>query len=289
MSTLIDRLDRTLRRNPLMPRVDWLRGPLRKTYHRFLNRFTDGMELRIGGVLPVRLPAEFTSRELQTYEPENATHIAKWVAEHPNGVFVDIGCSYGYFTCGVLHASESVRVIAIDADTPSLAITRHICQYASGLERLTLLRTLVGQNSESPTTRESIADQTSHALEDPRIKLDPRDTNYVNWDNEAPESHLPRIALDTLLRGAIEDDVPLLIKCDVEGAEHVVLDGMSETLRRPETTLLFSVHPQYLPKFDSSPDAIRRTLDANGYDVDVIGIDHEEHWLCTSRGGGVKS
>ncbi|QDS88887.1 hypothetical protein EC9_30820 [Rosistilla ulvae] len=283
MSEIADLFDRLLRRNRWLPRAAWLRGRLRAPYHRLLSRGDRGLPLRIGGALDVRLPVDFCARELQRYEPETAAAIHDWVVKHPGGAFIDIGCSYGYFSCGVLFADPTARVFAIDADLPSLAITRHVCSLAADVgERLGLYRTLIGEEGTECVSAEGLKAQTLTTLPDPALKLDPQSTNYVNLDTQIDERQLPRIALDRFLAETLGDQpVACLVKCDVEGAEQVVLEAASETLRDRKPTILVSVHPPYLPKFGGSVEAIRALIELQGYTIDVIGIDHEEHWLCT--------
>lgn len=283
MSEIADFLDRLLRRNRWLPRAAWLRGWLRAPYHRLLSRGDRGLPLKIGGALGVRLPVEFCAGELQRYEPETAAAIHDWVVRHPGGAFIDIGCSYGYFTCGVLFADPTARVLAIDADLPSLAITRHVCSLAPGVgERLGLYRALIGEEGSECMSADDLKSQTLAKLADPSLKLDPQSTNYVNLDTQIDERQLPRISLDRFLAETLESpSVACLVKCDVEGAEQIVLEAARETLRNRKPTILVSVHPPYLPKFGGSIDAIRALLETHGYVIDVIGIDHEEHWLCT--------
>ena len=71
-----------------------------------------------------------------------------------------------------------------------------------------------------------------------------------------------------------------MIKCDVEGAELLVLQGVTRILAEFRPTLLISVHPPYLPRFDGSVEEISALLAGAGYNARVIDIDHEEHWLC---------
>ncbi|QDV69517.1 hypothetical protein Poly24_32330 [Rosistilla carotiformis] len=285
MSEIADLFDRLLRRNRWLPRAAWLRGRLRAPYHRLLSRGGRGLPLRIGGALHVRLPVDFCARELQCYEPETAAAIRDWVAKHPGGVFVDIGCSYGYFSCGVLFADPTARVLAIDADLPSLAIARHVCRFAPAVaNRLQLFRTLIGEQGDTPPTVDALQRQTAAALGDPELKIDVKSTNYVNLDTEIGENQLPRISLDRFIAETLSDtSVPFMVKCDVEGAEQIVLEAAAETLETRKPTLLISVHPPYLPKFGGSVDAIRTLIQGHGYWIDVIGIDHEEHWLCQPK------
>jgi FkbM family methyltransferase len=262
--------------------MQWLRTLLRKPYHLLLKRSKKGFRLNIGGVMPVRLPGEFCAKELENYEAISAEAICDWSNQHSGGLFVDIGCSYGYFSCGFLFADPTATVIAIDADLPSLSIAQHVCRYApEGSQRLELVHALVTPETSNRWDFDSLIIETHKSLQNPELRLDPKQTNYVNLDTRISEQDLPRISLDDLLAKRLEEtDAPSLIKCDVEGAEILVLQGARTILERCRPTLLVSVHPPYLPRFDGSVDEIQELLKQAGYEYDVIDIDHEEHWLC---------
>lgn len=60
---------------------------------------------------------------------------------------------------------------------------------------------------------------------------------------------------------------PAVLKIDIEGAEALVLRGAKRLLQSPEKPrlLFIEVHPQFLPKFDSTEHEINSTLKASGY------------------------
>ena len=265
LSQLIDSVDRLVRRNSGLPRLEWLRNLLRKPYHSLLKSSKTGLHLNIGGALPIRLPGEFCAKEQELYEAETARAIRDWSNRNPGCVFVDIGSSYGYFSCGVLFNDPGARVIAIDADLPSLSITKHVCSYAPQVDqRLELFRTLIGPETSGGQSYESLLEETHQLLDDPRLTLDPAKTNYVNLDTKISEQDLPRISLDDLVGGLLKaSKAPCMVKCDVEGAELLVLQGASRVLSEFRPTLLLSVHPPYLPRFGGSVEEIRALLKRN--------------------------
>ena len=73
---------------------------------------------------------------------------------------------------------------------------------------------------------------------------------------------------------------PILLKCDVEGAEVLVLLGAEQFLQRTMPSLLISVHPLALPEYGHSVADVRNFLEKLNYSVSVIAVDHEEHWWC---------
>jgi hypothetical protein len=71
-----------------------------------------------------------------------------------------------------------------------------------------------------------------------------------------------------------------LIKCDVEGAEQIVLSGTTRLLSRHRPDLLLSVHPSALVDYGHSNNSLREFLAQLGYAATTIAVDHEEHWWC---------
>jgi len=279
---LLEVLDRWVRRNSWLPRMHWLRNRLRKPYHALLKKSKTGFQLNIGNVMPVRLPGEFCAKELENYEAVSAQAICDWSNTHPGSLFVDIGCSYGYFSCGVLFNDLTASVLAIDADLPSLSITQYVCSYAPQVEkRLELIHALIAPGTSGRWDLNLLRKATDDSLKSPKLKLDPGQTSYVNLDTRISAEDLPRISLDDLITDRLDQSkAPCMIKCDVEGAELQVLKGATRILRQFRPTLLLSVHPPYLPRFGSSVEEIRDLLVRTGYGVEIIDIDHEEHWLC---------
>lgn len=58
---------------------------------------------------------------------------------------------------------------------------------------------------------------------------------------------------------------PEVIKIDVEGAEHLVLQGAINTLRRCRPKVFLSVHPAHLKLLGSSTDELLALIEASGY------------------------
>ncbi|HKE60386.1 MAG TPA: FkbM family methyltransferase [Pyrinomonadaceae bacterium] len=61
-----------------------------------------------------------------------------------------------------------------------------------------------------------------------------------------------------------------LVKIDVEGAEHEVLRGMEQTLRRFRPLLVIEVHHQFLPQFGSSAEALLEWIAGLGYEINSV-------------------
>jgi hypothetical protein len=66
----------------------------------------------------------------------------------------------------------------------------------------------------------------------------------------------------------------------VEGAELLVLRGAKRLLAERRPALLLSVHPWALPANGGTKEDLLSFLSDQGYVVEVIAVDHEEHWWC---------
>lgn len=271
---MITSLDRALRHNARLPRMAWLRSLLRKPYLALLGR--NGVQQSIGGAFHVRIPAQYASAYLVKMEPETCAAIASWAKANPTGVFVDIGCSKGYLSAGVLHSEPGIRVEAIDSDVFSLGIAKRMCSFAPSVaNRLRFHLGLLMDLSEQ--TPQEVAAATVAGLARPDVKGDPRQFQYVNLDSDLP-TELPRITLDDLLLHRLSG--PVMLKCDVEGGEMSVLAGAAKIIAAFRPTIMLSVHPTFLPKFGHSVDDVRQLLTDYGYGYRQIAEDHEVHWVC---------
>jgi hypothetical protein len=66
---------------------------------------------------------------------------------------------------------------------------------------------------------------------------------------------------------------PTFIKIDVEGAEHHVLKGASNTLQKYHPKILLEIHPSFLPE-DISADNVQSILFDRGYKMTIVNQDN---------------
>ena len=264
----------TVRHSPFLSRLDLLWSCIRGPYHVLLNAI-GGARVLIGGEIVVRMPAQYSGFFWEQYEPESMRTAIDWVRSNPGCTVLDIGCSVGIFSVACLFADMQSEVIAFDSDLESLVETRSMCRYCSGSR----LRTIYGLVSDEsgPALPEAlaisemaIAGRGQHGL--------PGETSYVCLSDD-PGYLIPRIRLDDLFSNEFVGR-RILLKCDVEGAELLVLKGARAFLASHRPTLLLSVHPPTLPKYGHTAEQIKLFLHDMQYEVRVIAIDHEEHWFC---------
>ena len=243
--------------------------------------------MNIGGCVPARMPPDYAWKLVEHYEPEGLVVLKRWMESVQNPLLVDVVCSYGFISCAGLFSNPSSRVIAIDSDRQSLKSAQKICACAPRVnERLSLAWGFV---SDEPTNQIDYCTAHQVALRElnqPGILGGPDLIHYVCLDTtDAAEKAIPRHTLDNLIPSTALPGAPMLIKCDVEGAEMLVLKSARRLLAERHPALLLSVHPPQLPKYGTTKDDLRAFLSGYGYNIEVIAVDHEEHWWCVKSAG----
>jgi len=268
-----------VRHLPGLDRAHWLWDAVRKPYHRALDLQSSGTKVLVGRVVEVRMPAEFTGGAWEKFEPEAVSKFAEWVQCHPGGLILDIGSSLGIYSALALFSDDRVEVVAFDSDIASLAAVRRLCQYATG-ERLRLVHGFIADTSNDVVCLAGAVTTTEAALAQTDAR---RPTRYMCL-GDPQGSAVPRRRLDDLF---VNDGIggrAMLIKCDVEGAELLVLSGAEALLGRGHPSLLISVHPPALPSYGHSKNQLEMYLQKIGYNILCLAIDHEEHWWCDFKG-----
>lgn len=273
------RMAQYIRHLPGLERAEWLWAAARGPYHRVLGAGGRGVEVKVGGTAAVRMPPEFSGGAWETFEPEAVAALADWVRRHPGGLVLDIGSSIGIFSAIALFAGDDVEVVAFDPDLASLAAVGRLCAHADGA-RLRLVHGFVTRAASETASLEQAAARTQAALLRSGIRGEVGTTRYASL-TDADADAVPRWRLDDLLTAPAGR--PTLIKCDVEGAELLVLAGGEALLRRAHPHLLLSVHPPALPGYGHSKAEVEAFLRRLGYDIRCLAVDHEEHWWCELR------
>jgi FkbM family methyltransferase len=271
-----------IRHHPLLEQADSLWHLLRKPYHRLINLSGRGAKVTVGSICPVRIPPEFTGGYWEAYEPEAIKAVVSWLAANPDALFLDVGCAVGIVSVTALNASERVDVIAFDSDLGSLKATQRMCQFAPRAERLRVVYGFVSDCHLSGRSLKGAVEDTLAKVDSSFISGDPGTTQYVCVSDDA-DRNIPTNSLDGLFATLPARTKPMLIKCDVEGAELLVLKGARKLLQESSPVLLLSVHPPALPRYGHSVEMLKQHLTNIGYDWTLIAVDHEEHWWCTRQ------
>jgi FkbM family methyltransferase len=270
MLLFIRHVARRIRHLPGLERSDSLWNTLRPGYLRLLNLGGQGIAVSVGGRATIRMPPEYVAASWETYEPEAVGAAAKWAKENPGGLFLDVGCHVGLFSAVALFSGRDIEAIAFDSDLGSLAETYCLCRHAPGK-----LRAVHGFVTQSGQGLALVDVELGHAPENAAP------ARYTNLGDGNPG--LPENALDDLFRDYPTAGRAILLKADIEGAELMMLRGGRSFIEKHKPSMLLSIHPTILPDFGHSPEDVRDQLRNWGYDIQVLAIDHEEHWWCSCR------
>jgi len=277
MSTL-RKAAQAIRHAPGISSAEWLWSGLRGPYQQLLNWRGRGVPIRLTADCTVWMPPEYTGSSWESYEQESVQAACSWAGCHPDGVVLDVGSAIGFYSLIALFSAPGIQAIAFDPDIRSLKATRRMCACATG-RRLSVIHGFVAEKNSSGDTFISACAQTELRLEESGVTGDPGTNEYICLGGDADPA-IPVHSLDGLFTGDILSGKRILLKCDVEGAELLVLEGARRLLRDAEVDLLLSVHPPALPAYGHSEAQIRAFLARAGYSIEVICRDHEEHWWC---------
>jgi len=277
MKVFIRKMAKTIRHHPLLRKNDFLWDLFRKPYHKLLNLGGSGTPLKIAENLTIRIPAEYLSSDLENYEKENVEKLVRWVHANPKSLLLDIGSSMGIMSAIALNVSDEIHVIAFDSDLNSLKATKAMCQFAKG-KNLNVVYGFITEKSRNNLSLLDISSNTEKIIRSSRTKSLPKFLKYVNIHTNK-DTTIPEYAIDTIFYTE-NINSRVLIKCDIEGAELLALNGARKFIQRYGPDMLLSVHPLILPEFGKSVQDVSSFLEEVGYGYEIIAIDHEEHWWC---------
>jgi FkbM family methyltransferase len=149
----------------------------------------------------------------------------------------DIGAHVGYHT--LAFAAQGAHVVAFEPGGANAARFReHLKRNPALAERIRLVQTAVADRDGEMTFVES-SDMTGASTGSHLAEATPplRAQVYAGFERHA----VTTAAVDTLIEQQAEP-VPDIIKIDVEGAEHLVLQGGRRSLARHKPLLLLEVH-----------------------------------------------
>jgi len=183
----------------------------------------------------------------------------------PNGIFIDVGANAGYFTLIAAQCvGDSGNVLAIEPN-PSVAD-----QLRGNVERSNLSHVIIEQTacSDSPSTMTLYIPDES--------KLGQASLSKSNAGGV--ESLLVRsVTLDQLIRDHALDKVTF-VKIDVEGAELMVLRGMTETLGRLRPIIVLELVPDLLANLGTTKDEVIAFLSSFSYSI--VSMGGHENYIC---------
>jgi FkbM family methyltransferase len=192
----------------------------------------------------------------------------------PGQTFVDVGANEGWFSmlaAGLV--GPTGRVLACEPQERLWAvIAKNI--FLNGYANVQLLPF-------------AVAEQSGEAVINLYPSLNTGSSNISDskrrWETQQRIKLLPLTEILESLNGSPVD----LMKVDVEGFEHKVLESAGDHLGTTIRSLVVELHPEQLEALGSTVDAVMRLLESRGYTKETSsGVDV---WRLGGTGNGVKN
>lgn len=284
---LIYKFARIIRHLPVIKKADYLWDILRKPYYNLLNSGKRGVEIKVANRTAIRIPAEFTSADWEQYETEPATAVIDFLIKNPATIFLDIGCSKGFYSVLALFVSGQAEVIAFDSDIASVKATERACRFAKG-KRLSLIRGFVSDKHSATEGLNNAVGLTRKSLTESKVTGDLSTTKYECIFNNK-NCTIPYYSLDSLLFAEELAHRSILVKCDVEGAEFLVLKGAEKLLKKLSLYWIIEIHPA-LSDYGCCKSDLLEYLHSFSYTVKpIITKRGVEYWWCEKNNQPDKS
>jgi FkbM family methyltransferase len=198
----------------------------------------------------MRIGLDLASNDYRSGLVERPVQEAIADAMRPGAVFFDVGANVGFFSLVAARASGgTARIVAFEprADVASAL--------AANARRNSLDITVlaVAAGDQGGTASLLVAEHPGGATTDAS-----KATDTVRI------THVPQVAIDDLVDAGTLP-VPDVVKIDVEGSETAVVRGMSRTLRRGRTVVVFEVDAPTVAAVEQQYDEVVRLLDELGY------------------------
>jgi FkbM family methyltransferase len=185
----------------------------------------------------------------------------------PEATFIDVGANAGYFTLiAAACVGDSGRVLSIEPN-PSVAEQLRVNVARSKFSNVIIEQTACSDSAENCTETLYLPDDSSLG----KASLSQANARSV-------ESVKVRSAtLDQLIREHALEKVTF-VKIDVEGAELMVLRGMTETLRRLRPIIVLELEPDLLADLGTSTEEVIAFL--SGFSYSIVSLGGHENYVC---------
>jgi FkbM family methyltransferase len=185
----------------------------------------------------------------QAYEPPITRLIIDFARK--SRFFADIGANLGYFAVVAARANANLKVVAIELD-----------------------ETLAPIIQKNIARNEINAEVKCGAVGDGKTVVSHQPHAYSFLSRAAGEAiSMPRVDLNTRsfrLDDFFEEDLPDLVKMDVDGAELAALQNAQRMLANPELTMLLEVQTVRTPEFPETATGCGHLLAGSGFSFYAI-------------------
>lgn len=195
-----------------------------------------------------------TIRTTKSWEPGEGRFLRSIL--RPGMNVLDVGAYIGYFTLLFGRAvGPTGRVLAVEAEPDAFGVLRANVALA-GLDNVDLLP--------------AAAHRDSGLISITRNPFNPGSSTTVYQTQDWKSSFVQAVRLDDVLEPAIPIHV---IKIDVEGLDHAVVEGLERTLRQWNPIVLLEFNPGWIDRLGERPDDVLRRYREIGREVRVLGGD----------------
>jgi FkbM family methyltransferase len=169
-------------------------------------------------------------------------------------VVADVGANLGWFTCIAASQNKNSTVYSFELDHTNLQICRRNTEL-NGLKNVVLNNVAVTNFDGELDYKKESSGQAS-----PNHRL--------NGKGAGVSCKVEAIRLDTYFS---DKESPEVVKIDVEGAEQLVLEGMSEMLHGTSLkTILIEIHPAWLKEMGGSVAEVYKLLSDAGFMISSV-------------------
>ncbi|MBN1138053.1 MAG: FkbM family methyltransferase [Anaerolineae bacterium] len=185
----------------------------------------------------------------KVYEP-HVTAVMKRLLQ-PEHVFLDIGCSIGWFTLLAASIVREGKVIGVEPNQNNLQLLYHSI-YVNSFDNIVIF-------PYAATDRSTLLQLWGHAA-----------YGTVHTAIDSSHDYVQGVAIDDLLSDEARLDV---VKIDIEGHEPIALQGMARTIHKHRPIIVTEFHPQAVEDTGNrDPHEYLESLIGMGYRLAVIEL-----------------
>ena len=178
-----------------------------------------------------------------------------------NSVFFDIGASFGYYS---LTVANNVKGAQIHSFEPVSTTFNHLKRNID----INKFNGIIKSNCLAVSDKEGEVKMTSYLYSGDHI---------VNY--ESTNKGLISVKAITIDKYVEENNILNIsfIKCDIEGAELLMLKGAVNSLRKFKPKLLLEVNEEWTKRLNYSPKEVIDLLKELNYEYQIVGEDKKIH------------
>ncbi len=219
-----------------------------------------------GGILDLEFGSDFERAEREC--------VLSYLAKSEQPVFVDVGGNCGLYSLNVLKRFMDSKAYCFEPVPNSHQMIEVNAERNGLTERLTLVKNALGDEAATVRMTASYSAMDHIVVGQGEHELSPLviDVAMITLDSYCETKCFERIDF---------------IKCDVEGAELLVMKGAQNVLAKFQPPILIEIEPRHTRRFDYSPQDIDSYLTTFGYKL-CLPLPASEVVTLASIGEGIE-